>query len=350
MTGSTSRGGNSRTQVAKQWAFRLFVACGIHHLFRRWHRDKLLIVVYHGVRPDDTPDDTWHLVGRTALERQCAYLRDHYDVLPLDEALQQLGRGPRDRPLAAVTFDDGYRNNRSEALPVLARAGVPATVFLATGLIGTRLTVWTHQVAAMFRDAGARVGSVRLGTRELRSGGNGDWRRPARQAIDLLKALPATERSRAMEALRAQLQAASPEPDPRLAMMTWDDVTGAERSGMIRFGAHTVSHTIVSRLDDAELEREIAESVDAVRAHVGQPSAVFAYPNGRQEDFDGRAAGVLRQRGVRWAVSTVEGLNAADQDPFAMKRIVVANDTSLADFQLRTAGVLTWAKGLAARR
>ena len=96
---------------------------------RRARVPSLLVVCYHGIRPDESASRHWLLLPQSALERQLRWLRSSYDVYPIDEALARLSAGEGRRPMAAITFDDGYRSNATLALPVLQALGQGPHIF-----------------------------------------------------------------------------------------------------------------------------------------------------------------------------------------------------------------------------
>jgi hypothetical protein len=120
-------------------------------------------------------------------------------------------------------------------------------------------------------------------------------------------------------------------------------------SGWVTFGGHTVNHEILSTLGDADVESEVRGSVAAVTSLGAAMSATFAYPNGRRRDFDDRAVAALRAAGCSAAVTTLTGLNTPDTDPFALRRVVVGDRETLADFKLMTSGFLSDARRLFGR-
>lgn len=323
----------------KRFVSAMGCAVGLHHALRRINRRRLLIVCYHGVaEPSDPP--AWLLMPGAAFERQLNYLRSHYRLLPIDDALQELWAGRIRTPTACITFDDGYLNNLTEALPRLARARAPATVYLATGLIGTERLLWTTELDLAM--AACRASAIQV------DGVVSETSVPARSADravlaerlkERLKALPARLRRPAHAALLASVGRASDTDGRPFRMLSWDDVRQMEDTGMVKFGGHTVNHEIVSRLDDLELEQEIGGSIRTVQAHVEQATATFAYPNGRPVDFDQRAAAAAAAAGCVAAVSTIEGLNDASTDRFALRRVTLGADIEFDEFRLRTAGL-----------
>ncbi|MCH8148992.1 MAG: polysaccharide deacetylase family protein [Planctomycetes bacterium] len=88
------------------------------------------------------------VVTPQAFEQHCLLLRRHYEVLPLYAAVgasSEVGR--RCRPIAAITFDDGYQDNFKYAVPILDRLGIQATFFVITDLIGTARVPWYDRLA-----------------------------------------------------------------------------------------------------------------------------------------------------------------------------------------------------------
>ena len=116
----------------KDLAAQLLCTCGVP-MFARWKRSRrLAILMFHGVEdePLDPPCD-W-VIDTATLRRDLEYVRRHFNVLPLEEALERLRDGSLPKRAATVTFDDGTRNLLTNAAPVLRELGMPAAVFLAS--------------------------------------------------------------------------------------------------------------------------------------------------------------------------------------------------------------------------
>ena len=330
------------------------VACGlgVHHLSRRIGRRRLLILCYHGVAAGPLPEGcpAWHHVDVSDFERQIRYIARHYDVLPIDRALDRLDNGSADR-IACVTFDDGYRNNRSVALPVLREAGVPATAYLATGFVATSHVLWTVELEAAFRLSRVpeiELSALGLGARTLHT--SSSRTAAAAEAIRRLKREGPARRRPLVSDL---IDTLGPAPDGILEpfrMLDWSDVAAMDEEGLVSFGAHTVNHEIVSRLDDAELHSEIAGSVAEVGRRVKSISTTFAFPNGSPADFDERSRRVLEEVGARAALSTIEDLNDPAVDRFALRRIVVGRGMDFDRFRLATSGFLPHARRMRGER
>jgi peptidoglycan/xylan/chitin deacetylase (PgdA/CDA1 family) len=275
----------------------------------------LSILVYHRVvaEPDPlVPDE----VCASEFDWQLAAIGRWFTVLPLREAAARLRGGTLPIRSACVTFDDGYADNVTVALPILRRRGVPATFFLATGFIdGGRM--WNDSVIETVRRAqGDTLDARCIGLDTLSISTMGLRRQAIERALAALKYLPLEERQRRVEELAAETSRSLPSD----LMMTAEQVRQLHSSGM-EIGAHTVTHPILAQLSPERAEHEIRDSKRRLEAITGSPVAVFAYPNGKPgRDYRREHVGMVRELGFEAAVSTAWGVAHATSDPFQLPR------------------------------
>ena len=329
--------------MGKRLAMRGVCAIGTDAAARRLRRRELLIVNYHGLRTDTSPRRAWLLLPQRSFAEQLAYLARHYRVRPIDDALAALRNGKLAEPTACITFDDGYRNNLTIGLPVLRAMQLPATIYLATGLIGTDERLWTTRLELAFAES--RVDRVDLEALGLGVPPLGDRERDAETRARLgwrvkeaLKSRPSSERAAVVASVLAALDARTVDDAGDFAFLDWDEIAALGASGLVTFGGHTVHHEIVSRLDDAGVVREITDSVQRARS-TGYATETFAYPNGGIADFDVRAETALGRAGVAAALTTIDGLNTPATPRYALRRVVVGADMSLDAFRLHVSGL-----------
>ncbi len=275
---------------------------------------RLFILIYHQVLEGPDPMRPGE-VDEAAFTWQMALLARHFRVLPLAEGVRRLREGTLPRRAVAITFDDGYRNNYSRALPILERFGLPATFFVATGFLdGGRM--WNDTVIeTLRRTRREEVALPEYGLPTLRLDSMGSRCRAAHQIIDAIKHLPFDERAARVETI-ARL--ADDLPDD--LMMTSDQVRDLARRGM-EVGGHTVNHPILSRLDDDAARREIHEGKEHLADLIRKPVQLFAYPNGKPgRDYTERDVGLVREAGFEAAVSTTPGASCRQDDVFQLRR------------------------------
>jgi peptidoglycan/xylan/chitin deacetylase (PgdA/CDA1 family) len=281
-------------------------------------RARLSVLIFHRVLPAPDPlfPDEIDAARFTAI---CAWARQWFNVLPLDQAIERLSEGQLPARALAITFDDGYADNHDVALPILRDAGLPATFFIATGFLnGGRMWNDTlieavratrHETLPLDALGIAGLGVLPLATLAQRRAAVGELIRACRY-------LHPAERQLAVQAVASAADAALPDQ----LMMRDDQVRALHRAGM-GVGGHTVNHPILARLDAAAARHEIGQGKVHLETLLQAPVPLFAYPNGRpDEDFRAEHAAIVRELGFRAAVTTAWGSARVDSDPFQLPR------------------------------
>jgi peptidoglycan/xylan/chitin deacetylase (PgdA/CDA1 family) len=305
-------------------------------LLSRLHAGKLAILTYHGVieAPQAIPDPC--MVPISDFRRQMHFLREHYDVLPLDEALTRCQANRVRRPVLAITFDDGYQSNHDLALPVLENLGLPATIYLATAFLDTDTTIWTGLLHHAFS-------VTRLDRLDWR-GRQWEMDSPLARAASLqairtaLKSLPQANLFETVAELGRSLTGSDGialDTSSPYRMLDAASLQRLAKSDCIQLGAHTHRHYVLSRID-RELQRsEIMVSKKKVESLTSKPCRSFAYPNGRPEDFNDDTLAILEDCGFDFAVTTITGLcDGASLSPLRIPRLSMNGQSSFSQFKL----------------
>ena len=307
---------------------------------------RLSTLIFHRVLPQPDPlfpDET----DAVRFDSICRWVKTWFNVLPLDEAVRRLRHGELPERAMTITFDDGYADNHDHALPILAKYGLPATFFIATGFLDGGC-MWNDIVIESVRRTNESVIDLRpLGIPGLAQLNVGDMQQK-RAAIDVvlrsLKYLPLDQRLDAALRMTALLSIRVPTHN----MMTSGQVRALRAAGM-QIGAHTVLHPILAGLSDGAARAEMLQSKQRLEHILGEPVTLFAYPNGRPEqDFTERSVQIAREIGFSAAVSTAKGVAHAGTDPLRIPRFTPW-DRSRLRFGARLAGNLWAARNAASR-
>ncbi len=310
-----SRVGGMLHTIARVPAYAAAVGKG---MLASLQRGRVLVLTYHRVcaEPDALMLDE---PTRAAFDGEMRALAQHFNVVPLAEVPEILASGAGPTRAIAITFDDGYRNNFEEAMPILQKYGLPATFFVATGFLEDGC-MWNDRIIEALRRS--RVGQLDLEEADLgRVLLNGaDTRRGIiDRVLSRLKHLPLAERDEAV----ARIVKKCGVDYPRDLMMTREQVAGLHQNGF-SVGAHTVNHPILTRVSDAEAEREITEGKRALEDIIDAEVDLFAYPNGRLEvDYAERHVALVRAANFRLAVSTNYGPAQRSSSLFELPRVGV---------------------------
>ena len=250
-----------------------------------------------------------------------------YRPVPLDD----LVAAARDRRMApgsvAVTFDDGYVDNYTEASPILSSLGVPATFFVTTDRLGERYEFWWDLLEDVLLSSDSSLPpTVRVdlpgGPRTFETA-TAEQRRAAHEAIyHAIVGADADGRDAAIGALTRPGDAAR-------RRMVGDEIRSlASRDGHT-VGAHSARHLMLPRQPAAVQRKEIDESRRALEAVVARPVRTFAYPFGA---FDEETVSAVRSASFEAAVTCEDALVTNAIDPLRLPRLEVTPDRA-ADFE-----------------
>ncbi len=253
-------------KALKQCIFFLYLHSGLLQVRNVWQRvrgqSRMVILYYHRVGPCDVLSQP---VVRFRADME--YLARHYECLTLRELTRRVQAGQRPkRPVAVVTFDDGYRDNFTNAFAELKAVGVPGTFFVTTGFIGTDRP-FPHDQRAVAAGRAERA----------------DW--------------------------------------PK---MTWDDLRQMQAAGM-EIGSHTVNHADMGSADAAIVEGEIRQSLAVLRRELGGGDRAFCYPWGGRKNVTSAAAQAIRDAGYYAAVTTRPGVVPDTADLLDLPRVDAGN-------------------------
>lgn len=248
----------------------------------------------------------------------CTWLRQWMNVLPLDDAIARMYADTLPARAAAITFDDGYADNLSEAAPILERHGLPCTFFVASGFMDGSC-MWNDMLIEAMRRTPLDGVNVRLGDRgeTLLATRTIEERR---QAIEVLlqtaKYLSAAERRRFV----LDVLSGTGTPPVEGLMLRADGVRALSSRGF-SIGAHTVSHPILKGMRDVDAMSEIREGRKRLEEVLGKRVGLFAYPNGKPGvDFDERTTALVKDAGFDAAVTTQWGVSTRRTDRFRLAR------------------------------
>ena len=300
----------------------------------------LLVLAYHRIADmsaeDEHPGDPELVSASLAdFEWQMQLVARHFQPITFRRVIECLegGTAMPQRSLV-VTFDDGHLDNYTGAFPILRSLGIPATIFLSTGYIGSQEPYWFDHVARLL--AKAPSGPIQLTSvpfkavlLDMRS------RRSATEALlGLLKRVANSRRLDCLDELdRLFPSRRDGSASNEQFALSWPQVREMAAAG-IEFGSHTVSHPILTQVDDVQLRRELSESREAIVAHTGQAGDIIAYPIGKRFAFDERVIRACEASGYRLGVSYETGTNPSVLSArFELKRLAVERYTNRAMFQ-----------------
>lgn len=300
----------------------------VSRLQRIFRRDAAgpTVLFYHGVEQSvKDPRIQGLQIPLAMFERHMAFLRREFEIISMDDLWASIAAGRRPDPKQVViTFDDGYRNNRTVVAPLLAAWKMPFAVFVSTKHIseGCMFPLFYVRVAALrARTPVLRFASLQQEF-ELTSEGQRVCALNALTAILKRASRPLVDQivDECAGLLGSDEWAEQKEIFASELPMTWDDAKSLTHSGAT-IGSHCHDHVLLhSSQPETEILRQFTTSKTLIEANVG-PCHYFAYPNGTAEDICACAHDAARSSGFRMAFTTIEGEMTPAVDPFLAPRI-----------------------------
>ncbi len=298
--------------LPKRVAERLLVGSGITGLARIAYRQRVLVLAYHNIVPDDlapTGDLPLHLpVGEFTW--QLDTLAETHDVI----AAADLVRGARSgsRPAVVLTFDDAYCGAVTLGAEVLAKRGWPATIFVPPAFVPGQAFWWDALAGRHGLDPAVRT-----------------------HALEVLGG----QQAKVLEWARGQGLSGGSLPGVCRAA-TERDLDRARASAGISWGAHTWGHPNLTRLTGDELDTELRTPLPWLRERFPRVVPYLSYPYGA---YDETVRDATARAGYEMAFRISGGwLPGAPGDPLNLPRYTVSRGLSLHGFTLRTSGLVTW--------
>lgn len=291
------------------------------------------IIAYHRVVADITKAERESIYGTVisaaTFRRHCEALKRAFDVVSLETAMHFLDeRRKVARPLAVLTFDDGYLDFYEQAFPILNELGLPATMFLPTACIGDTKPLAHDRIFWLLKLAGEKSVSV---TDALRKAGisthiinlsNG--RGNLLKQTDKLVYLPHEIRERAIAALEEVLGDKREDYPAEYRLLDWDMVREMSKKG-INFGGHTSNHVVLPLESSDVIKNEIETSKALLEEQLGKKAVSFAYPNG---EYNPAIRQMTANAGYTVAVTTETRVNRPGADLLALGRTSLCEEST----------------------
>jgi peptidoglycan/xylan/chitin deacetylase (PgdA/CDA1 family) len=241
---------------------------------------------------------TWLTITANFLDLVLAHFRPKADFVTLDEVRERLARDKPTRvkrPFIALTFDDGFRDNLTLALPILRRHGVPATVYVPSGAPDRSLDPWPWRLDRALRE----LSELSLELPGLSS------RRSIRTFAEKQAAFTVLTRyvhgnipaNRHLPEMLLPKARVSDEALISEQFVSWDELRKLAADPLITIGGHTVTHASLSELDDGRAMAEIDDARQRLATQLDVAVCHFAYPYGESSNCGPREFALVARAG-----------------------------------------------------
>jgi peptidoglycan/xylan/chitin deacetylase (PgdA/CDA1 family) len=288
-----------------------------------------IVLMYH--RISAAQDAMGMSVSPAHFDQHLSSLGRRARIVGLGELVGRMAAGdPFEGDLAAVTFDDGYKDNYANALPILKRHQASATVFVTTDFVDGRRRPLSSRLVAALRRLWSRQSPPESWIESGDAAVDAAIRRLLAHPDDLAHLAPlkrayrglSWERTEEIAGRLEQLAGETSLPDGEF--LDWDEVRALAGQG-VEIGSHTVAHPILSRVSPERGRHEIGASRLRLEKEIGLPVRGFAFPNGHRGDFTEDNVKAVPAAGYEYACTAEPGVNRPGDDRLRLRRIGVGD-------------------------
>lgn len=323
----------------KRTAFQILLffcdRLGLNRYFRARNSDKVRILMYHAITEEQYHPVYWLAVHIEKFRAQMRHLAKCYAVVPASALLDTPTATCKGQ--AVITFDDGLENIHTVARPVLQEFNFPAICFVIPGLADKQAEIFTEAIFNLVMKTTHPLFDLTefdLGRWELPA----DTNERAEAGIALNRVLKKQPREKVadIQSYLFDKYAQDQELSSPFKLMTVDQIKQFASEVNFEVGAHTDDHIVLTSLSPPEQRDQIEASTRKIKDWGIAASGLFCYPSG---GFNDATIAILKQVGIKGAVTTTDGLHAPADDRYRMKRISIGADTTIYEFKARLSGL-----------
>lgn len=265
----------------KDKVFSFLHQCGLSATLRSLKKNKVTILSLHRISPEI--DFFWNPMKPSTFEFLLQYLQKHYQVIPMNDIRHQDQNQTNSKPLAVLSFDDGYYDFYEYALPLLKKYQFPSNHNIVNDCATNNTVIWTQRLNFIFNHCMTNKLTLTFESEEqifaIESYKN-SWMQFYLAVYKWMLTVPLIHR---LSLLARQEQLHSIQPIVK--MMNWQQVAECAAND-VEIGSHTYSHDVVSTITDPQvLHKEIVASVIEISQQIGKKINILALPNGEGNEL-----------------------------------------------------------------
>ena len=292
------------------------------------------ILMYHRVLKDlnlePFPIQPGMYVNTNVFEKHINFLRYNYNILSLENMLDLYFKGNDMTNTCAITFDDGWEDNYTNAFPILTKYDICASIFLATEFIGTNKWMWPDELAYLLKNNDKSIVKEILNEKTQEIINVNHIVRSKNDIDTIITKLVWIIKRQGKEAknysIKKIMEINNENKNKTKVMLDWNQVKEMKNSNLIGFYPHTHTHAELGELSETEIEYEVNESVNTIEKELNEKNIkIFCYPSGRTNS---KIIKILKKKGIKFALVADRGKLKKSINPYEIPRVGVHNDIS----------------------
>ncbi len=304
-------------------------------------RRRAVVLMYHRVLSKQMRSQTCShsgiIVDLETFDKQIQYLKKKFKVVTLEEFTEKIKSGINfDQSTCLITFDDGWKDNYVNAYPILKKYRVSATIFLPAGFVDHNRKFWQEKLSRILvniycmrskqPDSRQEYFDIlkKYHLQDILGVPEQELKSYVADEVSSKKKMTYTEIEQMISDLTQNARPSGNEAGRCDSIMNWDEVRQMKKDG-ISFGSHGISHRILTKVSESELDYEISESKRVIEGRINEDIFSISYPNG---DYESDIIELVKSNGYHTAFSTEKGFVDVNDNPYSLRRINIHNDVT----------------------
>jgi len=321
-------------EIARKIVFPVLTSIKSDKLLLSFCNSGYLVINFHGVTDVTANRFNNRHLDVNEFEKIILYLKNNFEIVSLTEIFEMHRSGKKpSKKTVAITFDDGYINNFSQALPVLKKHNVPATFYLITkGLVDDAYYVWPDIIDLIQRNIKENI--VLEGNTFSCPGFYSE--KLKLNLVDFLKSC-GSKRDSYLKELTDKYsfhQDVAKKHPQLIELIRKKEFSKYINEPLIEYGSHTHAHFNLEYLSRQECETELTESKRIIKEFTGKEPISLAFPDG---SYSKETIEIALKSGYKNLVAVDYKFSEANTNPDLLSRFTISNSTTWQSNALRLA-------------
>lgn len=288
---------------------------------------KALVLIYH--RVDNLELDTQLLaVSVNNFELQLKYLKSNYNVISLKQLVKDIINNTIQPNAIVITFDDGYVDNYVNAIPLLTKYNIPATIFITAGYVDKSVEFWWDQLERIFFISNDIFKTLEIKIKDTDYRWDIYTRSDAinvyEQMHSIFKSINSKEQANLLYELLSWANLPL-EGRANYRSLNSNELKNISKNELIEIGAHTLTHCVLANESYENQMIEIKSSKAFLETFLNIEINAFSYPFGGLNDINDKTIEIVKKAGYKYAIANEQDIVTNFTDIFWLPRRLIRN-------------------------
>ncbi len=267
--------------IARKLVFPIAMRIGIDKLLRNQAKNSILHIMYHGVVTTDSSYFSPRHITEKQFEEHLKYYKENFEIISVNESFKKVLKGEKlNKKYITISFDDGFKNNLTTALPLLKKYNIPTTFFISSICVKENEDnyLWSELISALkyfYKNESIEINNMTFT--------NLYCKEENIELTDFIKSLPYDKRDDVLKFLEKKYNLKTKIeslPEEVWKLLNKEELIELSKSSLVTIGSHSHRHFNLAEIDPQAAKKELHISKELLNKTLGSDINLIAYPDG----------------------------------------------------------------------